>query len=150
MSAGFLAIPYKETGFLNIADATDRYLKSNVSKAVCQQSYLPAMLAPPPPPFAGFPARSPRPCPVLRFTGNIFERQASRDAAGELTEAQLIRNNAAERSGNPDEIRAKLLRRACCRFPMLLNAQLPFMTAVRNGGRSGGRTLLLFGCAAWQ
>ena len=34
MPADFLAVPYKETGFLNVADAIDRYLKSNVSKAV--------------------------------------------------------------------------------------------------------------------
>lgn len=49
MPADFLAIPYKETGFLNISDAIDRYLKSNVSKAVRLLPDIICTLRPPPP-----------------------------------------------------------------------------------------------------
>ena len=51
MPADFLAIPYKETGFLNISDAIDRYLKSNVSKAVRLLRDMICILRPPPPLF---------------------------------------------------------------------------------------------------
>jgi len=52
MPADFLAIPYKETGFLNISDAIDRYLKSNVSKAVRLLRDMICILRPPPPPLS--------------------------------------------------------------------------------------------------
>ena len=61
MSADFLAIPYKETGFLNIADAIDKYLKSNVSKAVCHHTIRRCLNTPPPPP--------PQHCPPVAITG---------------------------------------------------------------------------------
>lgn len=66
--AALLSVPLKETGFLPLADAISKYLKSSVSK------------------------------------------QAEKDGAGEATEAQLLRNTAAERTGSPEEIKAKLLR----------------------------------------
>ena len=52
MPADFLAIPYKETGFLNISDAIDRYLKSNVSKAVRLLRDKSCTTTPPPAPYA--------------------------------------------------------------------------------------------------
>ena len=71
MPADFLAVPYKETGFLNVADAIDRYLKSIVSKAVLRsrrailQNPCPPLppTPPPPPPLTHLqPAlRTPRP-----------------------------------------------------------------------------------------
>lgn len=79
---------------------------------------------------------------LTKYLKTSVSKQAERDGSSETTEAQILRNNAADRNGTTDEIKAKIIR-----YYMYLNA---LEKALPIGRERGGLALTFSWADAFQ